>query len=64
MEIDVLFKIAAVGLIAAVLNQILARAGKEEYTMLVTLAGMIAVIMLLLPSVRTLFETVRSVFGL
>lgn len=64
MEIDVLFKIAAVGLIAAVLNQILARAGKEEYTMLVTLAGMIAVNMLLLPSVRTLFETVRSVFGL
>ena len=64
MNIEVIFKIAAVGLIVAVLNQVLARSGKEEYTMITTLAGLIAVLMMVIPYVSTLFEYVRSVFDL
>ncbi len=64
MNIDVIFKIAAVGLIVAVLNQVLARSGKGEDTMITTLAGLIAVLMLVLPHIKTLFDYVRSVFNL
>ena len=64
MSIEVIFKIAAVGLIVAVLNQVLARSGKEEYTMITTLAGLIVVLMLVLPYVGTRFDYVRSVFDL
>ena len=64
MDIDVLFKVAAVGLIVAVLNQVLSRSGKEEYTMITTLAGLIAVLMMVIPYVSTLFDYIRSVFGL
>ena len=64
MNIEVIFKIAAVGLIVAVLNQGLARSGKEEYTMITTLAGLLAVLMLVIPYVSTLFEYIRSVFDL
>ena len=64
MSIEIIFKIAAVGLIVAVLNQVLARSGKEEYTMITTLAGLIAVLMMVIPYVSTLFDYIRSVFGL
>ena len=64
MNIDVIFKIAAVGLIVAVLNQVLSRSGKEEYTMITTLAGLIAVLMIVLPYVSSLFDYIRSVFDL
>ena len=64
MDIDLIFRIAAVGIIVAVLNQVLARSGKEEYTMITTLAGLIAVLMLVIPYVNTLFEYIRSVFDL
>lgn len=52
------------GLIVAVLNQVLNRSGREEYTMITTLAGLIIVIMMVLPYVGTLFSYVRSVFDL
>ena len=64
MDIEIIFRIAAVGLIVAVLNQVLSRSGEEEYTMLVTLAGLIAALMLVIPYISTLFGYVRSVFGL
>ena len=64
MDISVLFKIAAVGLIVAVLNQILNRTDRGEYAMLVTVAGLIAVILVLLDSVTELFGAMRSAFGL
>ena len=64
MDIEIIFRIAAVGLIVAVLNQVLSRSGKEEYTMLVSLAGLIAALMLVIPYISTLFGYVRSVFGL
>lgn len=52
------------GLIVAVLNQVLSRSGREEYTMITTLAGLIIVIMMVLPYVGSLFSYVRSVFNL
>ena len=64
MEIDMIFKIAAIGIIVAVLNQVLIRSGREEQAMMVTLAGIIVVLMMLIEEISTLFETVKSVFGL
>ncbi len=64
MEIDIIFKIAAVGIIVAVLNQILTRSGRDEYTMITTIAGLIIALMMILPYVSTLFSYIRSVFDL
>ncbi|MBQ3538181.1 MAG: stage III sporulation protein AC [Clostridia bacterium] len=61
---EVIFKVAAVGLIVAVLNQVLSRSGREEYTMITTLAGLIIVLMMVLPYIGSLFSYVRSVFNL
>lgn len=63
MEVDFLFKIAAIGIIVAVLNQILSRAGKDEYAMVTTLAGLIAVLFMLIPKFSILFDTIKSVFN-
>ncbi len=59
-----IFKIAAVGIIVAVLNQVLIRSGREEQAMMTTLAGLIAVLMMLINEISDLFDTVKSVFGL
>ena len=59
-----IFKIAAIGIIVAVLNQVLIRSGREEQAMMTTLAGLIVVLMMLIGEIRTLFDTVKSVFGL
>ncbi|MBQ9993565.1 MAG: stage III sporulation protein AC [Clostridia bacterium] len=64
MDVDLIFKIAAIGIIVAVLNQVLIRAGREEQAMMTTLAGIIVVLMMLIGEINTLFETVKSVFGL
>lgn len=64
MDVDFIFKIAAIGIIVAVLNQILSRAGKEEYAMVTTLAGLVAVLVMLIPRISSLFDTIKSVFGL
>ncbi len=64
MEIRIVFRIAAVGLIVAVLNQVLSRSGKDEYTMVTTLAGIVIVLMMVIPYVSELFSYVQSVFGL
>ena len=64
MEIDLIFKIAAIGIIVAVLNQVLIRSGREEQAMMVTLAGIVVVLMMLVEQIADLFETVKSVFGL
>lgn len=64
MDVDFIFKIAAIGIIVAVLNQILSRAGKDEYAMVTTLAGLVAVLVMLVPRISSLFETIKSVFGL
>ncbi len=64
MDIEIIFKVAAVGLIVAVLNQLLSRSGREEYTMITTLAGLIIVLMMVIPYISSLFGYVRSVFDL
>lgn len=62
MGIELVFKIAAVGMIVAILNQLLSRSGKEEYSVLTTLAGLIAVILMLLPQITELFTAVMELF--
>ena len=64
MDVDLIFKIAAIGIIVAVLNQVLIRSGREEQAMMTTLAGLIVVLMMIIVQINTLFETVNSVFGL
>ena len=64
MDVDMIFKIAAVGIIVSVLNQVLIRSGREEQAMMTTLAGLIAVLMMLITEISSLFDTVKSVFGL
>lgn len=64
MEVDMLFKIAAVGIIVAILNQVLQRSGRDEYTMITTLGGLIIVLMILIPHLKSLFDYIKSVFDL
>ena len=64
MDVDLIFKIAAIGIIVSVLNQLLIRSGREEQAMMTTLAGLIVVLMILIGEINTLFETVKSVFDL
>ena len=64
MSIDLLFKIAAIGILVAVLYQVLVRAGREDQAMMTTLTGVIIVLMLVITQISTLFETVRTVFKL
>lgn len=62
MGIELIFKIAAVGMMVAILNQLLSRAGKDEYSVLTTLAGLIAVILMLLPEITEVFDSVKELF--
>ena len=64
MEVDLIFQIAAIGIIVAVLNQLLVRSGREEQAMMTTLAGLIVVLMMILRQIDTLFQTVKSIFSL
>ncbi|HIU41348.1 MAG TPA: stage III sporulation protein AC [Candidatus Egerieicola faecale] len=64
MEIDLVFRIAAIGIIVAVLNQLLIRSGREEQAMLTTLAGLIVVLMMVLGQIQELFDAIKSMFGL
>ena len=64
MDIEFIFKIAAIGIIIAVLNMVLIRSGREEQVMLTTLAGVIVVLMMIIPQISNLFSTVKSLFDL
>jgi len=64
MGIDFIFKIAAIGIIVAVLNQFLSRSGREELATLTTLAGLIVVLFMVITEISNLFDTIKSVFGL
>ena len=64
MDVDMIFKIAAIGIIVAVLNQLLVRSGREEQAMLTTLAGLIGVLSMLITQISTLFSTIKTLFGL
>ena len=64
MELDLLFRIAAVGIIVAVLNLILKKTDHDEQAVMLTVAGLIIVLMTIIPAIEELFETIRNVFGL
>ena len=64
MNIDLLFKIAAIGILVAVLCQVLVRAGREDQAMMTTLAGLIIVLTMVIKEVSNLFSTVRTMFNL
>ena len=62
MEIDLIFKIAAVGIIVSILNQVLARSGRDEQATMTTLAGLIVVLMLVAQKIADLFDLVKRLF--
>ena len=64
MDVDLIFKIAAIGIIVAVLNQVLIRSGREEQAMKTTLAGLIVVLLMIVQQISGLFSTIKSLFGL
>lgn len=64
MNIDLLFKIAGIGILIAVLHQILTKAGRDDQAMMTTLAGMVIVLTIVVKEISSLFETVRTVFNL
>ncbi|MCI8360516.1 MAG: stage III sporulation protein AC [Clostridiales bacterium] len=64
MDVNFIFKIAAIGIIVAVLNQVLIRSGREEQAMMTTLAGLVVVLMMVVTEISSLFDTIKSLFGL
>ena len=64
MDITFVFKIAAIGIIVAVMNQVLSKSGRDEYATLTTIAGIIVVVMMLIPYMTKLYSTLQSAFGL
>ena len=64
MNVDLIFKIAAVGILVAVLNQLLVRSGREEQAMMTTLAGLVVVMMILVQEISGLFQLIKALFDL
>ena len=64
MDVDLILKIAAIGIIVAVLNQLLVRSGREEQALMTTLAGLVVVLMLLVQEISDLFELIKNLFQL
>lgn len=64
MDVDLIFQIAGIGIIVAVMNQLLARSGREEQAMMTTIAGLVVVLIILVNKIGELFTTVKTVFGL
>ena len=64
MDVDFIFRIAAIGILVAVLNQVLSRSGRDEQAMLTTLAGLVVVLMMVVQKISDLFLLVKGLFGL
>jgi stage III sporulation protein AC len=64
MDVDLIFRIAAIGIIVAVLNLVLKQSERQDMAMMTTLAGIIVVLMMLIPVINSLFDTVKSTFSL
>ena len=62
MDVDLIFKIAAIGILVAVLNQLLVRSGREEQAMMTTLAGLVVVLMIMVQEISDLFELIKTLF--
>jgi len=63
MDVDLIFKIAALGILVAVLNQLLSKSGRDEQAMLVTLAGLIVALLTMVGEIKNLFDVVKDTFG-
>lgn len=64
LDVDLIFKIAAIGILVAVLNQVLSRAGRDEQAMMTTLAGLVVVLMMVVQEIANLFNMVKTLFHL
>ena len=64
MDVDFIFRVAAIGIIVTVLNLVLVRSGREDQAMLTTLAGLVVVLLMVVNAIAGLFTTVKSLFGL
>ena len=64
MDVDMIFRIAAIGILVAVLNQVLSRAGRDEQAMMTTLAGLVVVLMMVVQDIADLFALVKTLFQL
>ena len=64
MEVDLIFKIAAVGLLVAVLNILLSRSGRDEQALMVTIAGLVCVLVIVVREISELFQLIKNLFGL
>lgn len=64
MDVDLIFRIAAIGIVVAVLNMLLQRSGREEQAMMTTIAGLIVVLMMIISQISLLFDTIKEVFNL
>jgi len=64
MEVDLIFKIATIGIIVSILNQLLIRSERPEQAMMTTLAGLIVVLMMMITEISNMFETIKTVFDL
>ena len=64
MDVDLIFRIAAIGILVSVLNQVLTRSGRDEQATMTTLAGMVVVLVMVVQQISDLFELVKRLFGL
>lgn len=64
MDVDLIFKIAAIGILVSVLNQVLTRSGRDEQATMTTLAGLVVVLMMVVREISDLFDLVKQLFGL
>ena len=64
LDVDLIFKIAAIGIIVSVLNQVLLRSGREEQGMIVVLAGLLCTLSLVITQISALFDNIKTMFGL
>lgn len=63
MDVDLIFKIAAVGIIVAVLNLLLSRSGRDEQALMITIAGLVVVLVIIVQEISNLFSLIKSLFG-
>ena len=63
MQVDLIFKVAAIGILVSVLNQLLVRSGREDQALMTTLAGLIVVLVIIVQEISNLFDLVKSTFG-
>ena len=64
MDVDLIFRIAAIGILVSVLNQVLSRSGRDEQATMTTLAGLVVVLMMVVQEISDLFNLVQTLFGL